>query len=52
MGEDDETSIDITNNAMERLEQLVRFSPEEVGIMASGTGEQIMDILRSKIPQD
>ena len=52
MGEDDETSIDIMNNAMERLEQLVRFSPEEVGIMASGTGEQIMDILRSKIPQD
>ena len=52
MGKDDETSIDIVNNAMERLEQLVKFSPEEVGLIASGTGEQIIDILRSKIPQD
>lgn len=48
MGLGDEGSIDISNNAMERLEELVKFSPEEQDKMASGTGEEIMDILRSK----
>lgn len=44
----EEGAIDISNNAMERIEELVKFSPEEQDKLASGTGEEIMDILRSK----
>lgn len=44
----DEGAIDISNNAMERIEELVKFSPEEQDKLATGTGEEIMDILRGK----
>lgn len=49
MGYDgDESAIDISNNAMERIGELVSFTEEEQDKLASGTGEEIMEILRNK----
>ena len=44
----DDGAIDISNNAMERIGELTKFTEEEQDKLASGTGEEIMDILRSK----
>lgn len=44
----DDGAIDISNNAMERIGELAKFTEEEQDKLASGTGEEIMDILRSK----
>lgn len=44
----DEGSIDISNNAMDRITELVQFSDEELDTLSMGTGEEIMDLLRSK----
>ena len=44
----DDGAIDISNNAMERIGELTTFTEEEQDKLASGTGEEIMDILRSK----
>lgn len=44
----EEGAIDISNNAMERIGELTTFTEEEQDKLASGTGEEIMDILRSK----
>ena len=44
----EEGAIDISNNAMERIGELTTFTEEEQDKLASGTGEEIMEILRSK----
>jgi len=44
----DDAAIDISNNAMDRIGELVSFTDEEQDKIASGTGEEIMGILRSK----
>lgn len=50
MGNND--AIDSFNDAMERLEKLVPFTDEEYDILAGGTGEQIMEVLNSKIKEN
>ena len=44
----EEGAIDISNNAMDRIGELTTFTEEEQDKLATGTGEEIMDILRSK----
>ena len=46
-GESDD--IDISNAALVRISELVPFTNKENDIIAGGTGEEIMDVLKSKI---